>query len=288
MKTRKESHICLIALFSIISIIFNNKNPTAESIKRNSGKFMLIETPESKQSPDFLVVEKVDGKKSLIKVDEETENEKSSQSRSVSRLKKEGEICGRCIGTFCMPGCKPAEDWGQDCGKCEKGLVCRLSLPGSSSCTKVSTDLLACDGKKCADSCRFDGNVLGSCNQDGKCVQGDGLNCECSGDLVYSDCHSACEPRHFCGTDHGEGCILVCRKGCGCPRGLIRSFQNSTTCINKSECKGKRCEKKKCTKNEDCEVLNNQGININKDCGFEVCYTGKGHPLEGHCGPALY
>ena len=57
----------------------------------------------------------------------------------VSRLKKEGEICGRCIGTFCMPGCKAAEDWGQDCGKCEKGLVCRLSLPGSSSCTKVST-----------------------------------------------------------------------------------------------------------------------------------------------------
>ena len=32
---------------------------------------------------------------------------------------------------------------------------------------------------------------------------------------------------------------------------------------------------------------NNQGININKDCGFEVCYTGKGHPQEGHCGPAL-
>ena len=51
---------------------------------------------------------------------------------------------------------------------------------------------------------------------------------------------------------------------------------------------GKRCEKKKCTKNEDCEVLNNQGININKDCGFEVCYTGKGHPLDGHCGPALH
>merc|ERR1712055_561144 len=60
---------------------------------------------------------------------------------------------------------------------------------------------------------------------------------KCSGDLVYSDCHSACEPRNFCGTDHNGGCILVCRKGCGCPRGLIRSFQNSTTCINKSECK---------------------------------------------------
>ena len=85
MKTRKESHICLIALFSIISITFNNKNPTAESIKGNSGKFMLIETPESKQSPDFLVVEKVDGKKSLIKVDGETENEKSTQSRSGSK-----------------------------------------------------------------------------------------------------------------------------------------------------------------------------------------------------------
>ena len=44
-------------------------------------------------------------------------------------------------------------------------------------CNFISIDLLACDGKKCADSCRFDGNLLGSCNQDGKCVQGDGLNC---------------------------------------------------------------------------------------------------------------
>merc|ERR1712136_622187 len=60
---------------------------------------------------------------------------------------------------------------------------------------------------------------------------------ECSGDLVYGDCHSHCEPRQFCGTDHNGGCIKVCRKGCGCPRGLIRSFRNSTTCINKSECK---------------------------------------------------
>ena len=36
---------------------------------------------------DFLVVEKIDGKKSLIKVDGETENEKSTQSRSGSKKK---------------------------------------------------------------------------------------------------------------------------------------------------------------------------------------------------------
>ena len=81
----RASHIWLIALFSIISFIFNNKNPTAESIEGNSAKFMLIETPESKQSPDFVVVEKVNGKKSLIKVDGETENEKSTQRRSGSK-----------------------------------------------------------------------------------------------------------------------------------------------------------------------------------------------------------
>ena len=44
---------------------------------------------------------------------------------------------------------------------------------------------------------------------------------------------------------------------------------------------GKRCEKKKCTKNDDCKVLNED-----KDCGYEICYTGTVD--HGHCGPALY
>ena len=54
----------------------------------------------------------------------------------VSRLKKEGESCGRCSGRFCQRGCNPVEGGGQDCGKCEKGLVCRRFLT-SGRCTKA-------------------------------------------------------------------------------------------------------------------------------------------------------
>jgi len=141
MNTRKESHRCIIAAFSIIYFILINKNPSAATVNGASKKFMLVETPDSNKTPDFVVVEKTHGKKSLLKVEGETGNDKNAQRRG-----------------------------------------------------------------------------------------------ECAGDLVYSACHSPCEPRDFCGGKGPKGCPTVCNPACGCPRGLIRSFQNSTTCIKKSEC----------------------------------------------------
>ena len=79
MNTRKESHCFIIAAFSIISFILINKNPSAATVNGASKKFMLVETPDSKKTPDFLVVEQTDGKKSLIKFNGETENDQNAQ-----------------------------------------------------------------------------------------------------------------------------------------------------------------------------------------------------------------
>ena len=78
---RKESHFCIVAVFSIISFILINKNPSAATVNGASKKFMLVETPDGNKIPDFLVVETKDGKKSLIKFDGETGNDKNAQSR---------------------------------------------------------------------------------------------------------------------------------------------------------------------------------------------------------------
>ena len=73
MRKISDSRFLLFVLPSIISVILFSMNALAES----SGKFMLVETPESKMTPDFLVVEKHGGKKSLIKVEEHADNEQS-------------------------------------------------------------------------------------------------------------------------------------------------------------------------------------------------------------------
>ena len=73
MRKSSDCRFLLFVLPLIISVILFNENVLAES----SGKFMLVETPESKMTPDFLVVEKHGGKKSLIKVEEHADNEQS-------------------------------------------------------------------------------------------------------------------------------------------------------------------------------------------------------------------
>ena len=68
MNTRKESHRFIIAAFSIISFILIHENQSAATENGASKKFMLVETPDSNKIPDFVVVEKTHGKKSLLKV----------------------------------------------------------------------------------------------------------------------------------------------------------------------------------------------------------------------------
>ena len=79
MNTRKELHLVRVTLVSIIAIVLNNEN---KIVKGSSGNFKLVETPGSNKNPDFIVAEKPDGKKSLIKVDGETGNDKITQSRA--------------------------------------------------------------------------------------------------------------------------------------------------------------------------------------------------------------
>ena len=53
---------------------------------------------------------------------------------------------------------------------------------------------------------------------------------------MFSDCHSACP--QVCGEEPQLICTKDCIEGCGCPKGLVRSFRNSTTCVKEDDCKG--------------------------------------------------
>ena len=57
------------------------------------------------------------------------------------------------------------------------------------------------------------------------------LDPKCPGDLVYSNCHSAC-PLH-CNEPEPEKCITLCVPGCGCPSGLYR---DGDRCYKKDDC----------------------------------------------------
>ena len=72
MEVHLESKICFIFLLSIISIFCESKIPLAETVSENSGKFMLVKTPDESKSTDFLLVEKLNGRKSLIEIEKQT------------------------------------------------------------------------------------------------------------------------------------------------------------------------------------------------------------------------
>ena len=79
MKNLLHLHFLIIALFSTIAFILNDANVSAKTLQEQSGKFMLVKTPDREKLPDFLVVEKQGGRKSLIKVDTKPENEQIHQ-----------------------------------------------------------------------------------------------------------------------------------------------------------------------------------------------------------------
>ena len=72
MKVHLVSKTCLIFLLSIISIFGNGKIALAKTVSENSGKFMLVKTPDESKSKDFLLVEKQNGRKSLVKIEKQT------------------------------------------------------------------------------------------------------------------------------------------------------------------------------------------------------------------------
>ena len=72
MKVHFVSKICLIFLLSIISIFHDGKIALAETVSENSGKFLLVKTPDESKSKDYLLVEKRNGRKSLIEIEKQT------------------------------------------------------------------------------------------------------------------------------------------------------------------------------------------------------------------------
>ena len=81
MKVHFVSKICLIFLLSIIAIFCDGKIALAETVSENSGKFMLVKTPDESKSKDFLLVEKRNGRKSLVEI----EKQKGENERTLNR-----------------------------------------------------------------------------------------------------------------------------------------------------------------------------------------------------------
>ena len=82
MKVHFVSKICLIFLLSIISIFCDGKIALAETVSENSGRVMLEKTPDKSKSKDYLVVEKRNGRKSLIEIEKQTGKKETAQKET--------------------------------------------------------------------------------------------------------------------------------------------------------------------------------------------------------------
>ena len=72
MKGPVVSHLRLLTIFSLILLNVDKKGTLAARMPISSGKFMLVETPDNKKPLDYLVVDKQNGRKSLIKLETQT------------------------------------------------------------------------------------------------------------------------------------------------------------------------------------------------------------------------
>nr|XP_054756533.1 SCO-spondin-like [Lytechinus pictus] len=64
---------------------------------------------------------------------------------------------------------------------------------------------------------------------------------ECTGDLVYKECASACP--EFCGQSPERAmCIMMCEPGCGCPDNLILESEGGDVCVAAEDCPAPACE----------------------------------------------
>ena len=74
------------SLLLVSLLILNNKHTSASTIKEDARNFMMVETPEHDKIPDFLLVEKPDGRTSLIEIDAD-EGNKTIIDRSIGNFK---------------------------------------------------------------------------------------------------------------------------------------------------------------------------------------------------------
>ena len=84
MKALIVSYFPLFILLSILFIYVGSKEALAGNMPDRgswgSGKFLLVETPDNKKPSDYLVVEKPNGRKSLIKLEKQTNNEEAGRN----------------------------------------------------------------------------------------------------------------------------------------------------------------------------------------------------------------
>ena len=75
-----------ISLLFISLLILDNKSTSASNVNEISESFMMVETPKHNKIPDFLLVEKPDGKTSLIEIDADERNQ-TILDRSIGNYK---------------------------------------------------------------------------------------------------------------------------------------------------------------------------------------------------------
>ena len=77
---------------TITSMFLQVKNVLAGLLPKNHGKYLLVEVPDGKRNSDFVVVEKENETRSLIKVDTQENNEKKVKEKTECS----GEGLGQC------------------------------------------------------------------------------------------------------------------------------------------------------------------------------------------------
>jgi len=101
---------------------------------------------------------------------------------------------------------------------------------------------------------------------------------KCSGDMVYSTCHSEC-PK-ICGEPEAEMCIMSCRMGCGCQGNL---WQSGDRCVTKDQCPGTQpvgpslsvSSVGSCVVNGEVIPNNSMGPSPFDDCNLCKCRNGR-------------
>ena len=141
-----------------------------------------------------------------------------------AELRKEGEECGSCK--------RPNPIACGYAGFCELGLQCVKDSMISDELGKCVSKLSKLKSRKLISHTsykrlchhyfvlRFEHKIFDFY-----------LAPKCPGDLVYSNCHSACPP--YCNVARPDACITVCVPGCECPAGLYRDGEK---CYKKSDC----------------------------------------------------
>ena len=75
MKLTLGLRFLFTSLLLVSLLILDDKNTSANNVEEDSGSFMMVETPKHDKIPDFLLVEKPEGKTSLIEIDGHKENQ---------------------------------------------------------------------------------------------------------------------------------------------------------------------------------------------------------------------